>query len=183
MAAAPATFDKAPISMADFQVDITTCDDAYTKKASRSTADINAFNVAREVLESDCSQLASYVNTIAQGDDTIIIASGFPYYQTNNTPDYSAPGAPGNVTVRQGDVSGEVVVRYRPKRSPSMNEVQTCIGDPTVEANWKSYGMFSGGKAVLDGFTPATTIFVRVRTAGLRGVMGDWSNAMKLIVV
>ncbi len=74
------------------------------------------------------------------------------------------------------------MARYRPARTPSMNEVQTCIGDPTVESNWKSYGMFNGGKAVLDGFTPATTLYLRVRTSGLRGIVGDWSDAVKIIV-
>ncbi len=181
--AAAAKFEKLPFTMADFQLQITGCDNAYTKKASRATADINAFNVARATLEGSCSQLGSYVNTVAQGDNTTIIASGIPSYETGNPADYSAPAAPTNVVVRQGDVSGEVIARYRPSRSPSMNEVQTCTADPTVEANWTSYGIFSGGKAVLDGFTPATALYVRIRTAGLRGVMGDWTNPAKVIVI
>ena len=55
--------------------------------------------------------------------------------------------------------------------------------DPNVEANWKSYGMFSGGKAVLSGFTPGTTVWVRARTVGLKGVMGAWSDPAKIMVV
>ncbi len=105
-----------------------------------------------------------------------------PSYATGATPDYSAPGAPENVVIRQGDVSGEIVARYRPQRSRSMNEVQTCTGDPTVEANWKTYGIFNDGKATLEGFTPASTVYLRVRTAGLKGVVGDWSDAVKIIV-
>ena len=182
IAAAAATFDKLPLSMADYQLSITNCDNAYTKKASRASADIHAFDLARTALEDNCSQLGSYVNTVAQGDDTIIIASGIPAYETSNAADYSAPAAPTNVAVRQGGVSGEIVARYRPSRSPSMNEVQTCQGDPTVEGNWKTSGMFSGGKATLEDLTPASTVYVRVRTAGLRGVMGDWSDAVKIIV-
>lgn len=179
---AKAKFEKVPLTMADFQLNITACDKAYNKKASKATADINAFNLARATLEGNCSQLGSYVNTVAQGDETIVIASGIPSYETSNTPDYSAPAAPTKLTVRQGDVSGQIIARYRPARSPSMNEVQTCAGDPTVEANWKTYGMFSGGKATLEGFTPATTLYVRVRTAGLKGVVGDWTDAVKIIV-
>src|SRR5438270_342897 len=80
--------------MADFQLQITGCDEAYKKKtASRATADINAFNVARETLEGSCRQLGSYVNTIAHGDNTIVIASGVPSYETGNRADYSAPAA------------------------------------------------------------------------------------------
>ncbi|MDQ2919638.1 MAG: hypothetical protein M3R10_07145 [Verrucomicrobiota bacterium] len=60
--------------------------------------------------------------------------------------------------------------------------MQSCTSDPTVATNWKTYGMFNGGTATLDGFIPATTVYVRVRTAGLKGVMGDWSDAVKIIV-
>lgn len=106
---------------------------------------------------------------------SIVTVSGFPFYETGNSPDYSAPGAPTDVVLRQGDVSGQIGARSRPKRTPSMNEVQTCTGDPNLEANWKTVGMFSGGKATLNDFAPGTTVWVRERSAGLRGIMGDWS--------
>jgi hypothetical protein len=80
-------------------------------------------------------------------------------------------------------MTGEAVVRYRPKRPQSMNEVQTCTGDPNVGANWKTMGTFSGGKATLTGIVPGTTIWVRVRTLGLKNVMGAWSETGKIIVV
>ena len=50
-------------------------------------------------------------------------------------------------------------------------------------ANGTTIGMFSGGKATLPGFTPGTTIWVRARTAGLRGVVSAWSDPAKMIVV
>jgi hypothetical protein len=62
-----------------------------------------------------------------------------------------------------------------------MNEVQTCTGDPNLDANWKTVGMFSGGKATLNDFPPGTTVWVRDRTAGLRGIMGDWSVPVYLL--
>ncbi len=64
-----------------------------------------------------------------------------------------------------------------------MNQVYTCIGDPNVEANWKEAGLFGGGKAVLSGIVPGTTLWVRVRTAGIKGVMGAWSDPAKIMVV
>jgi hypothetical protein len=56
----------------------------------------------------------------------------------------------------------------RPSRVQSMNQVQTCTGDPNVEANWHEAGMFSGGKATLSGLAPGTTLWVSVCTAGIR---------------
>jgi hypothetical protein len=68
-------------------------------------------------------------------------------------------------------------------RQHSINDLQTNTGDPNKEADWKPAGMFSGGKANLGGFTPGTVIWVRVRTVGLKGVMGAWSDPAKIMVV
>jgi len=103
-------------------------------------------------------------------------ASGFPSFDTTRT-------APGNVVLQPGDLSGSFVARYHPDRQRSMNEVQTCTGESTVAANWQHAGMFSGGKATVSGIVPGTTVWVRVRTAGLKGVMGEWSDPAKIIVV
>ena len=44
------------------------------------------------------------------------------------------------------------------------------------EATWQSKGLFQSGRAEMDGFPPGTVVWVRVRTVGLRGVMGAWSD-------
>ncbi len=43
--------------------------------------------------------------------------------------------------------------------------------------------MYSGGKAILPNLTPATTLWVRIRSVGLKGVMGAWSDPAKIIVI
>jgi hypothetical protein len=43
--------------------------------------------------------------------------------------------------------------------------------------------MFSGGKATLAGYAPGTQLWVRIRTAGLKGVMGAWSDPAKIMVI
>jgi hypothetical protein len=73
-------------------------------------------------------------------------------------------------------MSGEAEARFRPKRRRSPSEVQKCEGDPGVEANWVTVGIFTGGKANLRGIIPGTTIWVRARTIGLRNVMGAWER-------
>jgi hypothetical protein len=87
------------------------------------------------------------------------------------------------VRLRQGDLSGEIVARYKPGRQRSMNEVQITVGDPNSAAGWTHAGMFSGGKATLSGNAPGSTVWVRIRTAGLKGVMGAWSDPAKIMVV
>ena len=41
---------------------------------------------------------------------------------------------------------------------------------------------FSGGKAVLDGFTVGATIWGRVRKIGTGGEVGDWSDPAQFLV-
>ncbi len=110
--------------------------------------------------------------------------SGFPSYETTGrSPDTAPPAAPTNLFLRQGDLSGSFVARYRPDRQRSMNEIQTNSGDPNDEAAWKPAGMYSGGKATVGSITPGSNVWVRVRTAGLKGVMGAWSDPAKIMVV
>ncbi len=42
---------------------------------------------------------------------------------------------------------------------------------------------FSGGKATVGGIASGTAVWVRVRTAGLKGVMGAWSDPARIVVV
>ena len=178
-----AAFPAPPVTMPALQTLITTFLAKLTAKASRATADTIAFNVARHAIEVVLGDLGGYVNQVAKGDPAIVVLSGFPSYETGHPADAGPPAGPANVVLRQGDLSGEFVARYRPARSHSMNEVQTCTGDPNVEANWVHKGMFSGGKATIGGIAPGTTVWARIRTAGLHGVMGSWSDPAKLIVV
>ena len=159
----------------------------YTAKlsarASRATTDVIAFNTAREALEAALGRLGNYVNDVAQGDPLTVEQSGFPGYLTQRSADPTPPGAPENVRVRHGDLSGTLLVRYRAQRQPSTNEVQINTGNPNTAADWRAAGIFQGQKAELTGLTPGTTVWIRVRTVGLRGVMGDWSDAAQLMAI
>jgi hypothetical protein len=169
--------------MADLKAAIAAFEKALSAKASKATTDIISFNVVRNDLENLLSDLGSYVNIKAKGDAAIVNSSGFPSYETTRTVDTAPPAAPTNVSLRQGDLSGSLVARYTPDRPRSMNEVQTNTGDPNNAAAWTHGGMFSGGKATISGITPGTTVWVRIRTAGLKGVMGAWSDPAKIMVV
>lgn len=180
MTANAATFPSPPVTMLAL---LALIDDFNTKlaaKASRATADVIAFNMARHELEEALGLLGNYVNGIAQGDAMTVEKSGVPSYQTGQTAPGGAPAAPTNLRLRHGDVSGEIVARYRPDRSPSMNEVQKCTGDPAVEANWAHAGTFSGGKATISGIAPGQLVWIRVRTCGTGGVMGAWSDPAQI---
>ena len=152
-------------------------------RASGATTDIIEFNNARETLEAALGRLGNDVNDVAQGDPLIIEQSGFPGYLTQRSADPTPPGAPENVRVRHGDLSGTLLLRYSAQRQPSTNEVQINTGNPNTATDWRTAGIFQGQKAELTGLTPGTTVWIRVRTVGLVGVMGDWSAPTQIMAI
>ncbi len=178
-----ALFPNLPFTLVAFQTLIDTFRDCLVARASKATADILAFKAVREQLETDLGTLGNYVNSVAKGDAILVEKSGFPSYITGGAPDPTPPSAPADLRLRHGKLSGTVEVRYDPARHPSMNEVQTATVDPHLPESWHAAGLFQGGKAVLTSLTPGQLVWVRVRTAGLKGVMGAWSDPAQIWVV
>lgn len=178
-----ATFPGPSVSMAELGALVEDYKAKLSARASRAAADVLALKVARVALNSALGKLGGYVNGVAQGDPGIVGQSGFPSYSTSRTPDLSAPAAPQNLRLKHAGPIGSIQARYRAARRPSMNEVQVCTGNPNEEAAWRTAGMFQGQKVTLTGLTPGTIVWVRVRTAGLRGKMGSWSDPAEIMVI
>ena len=177
------TFTAPTVTMATLLTEVTDYDAKLIARASRASTDILAFNTARDELEASLASLGGYVNGIAKGDPVIVDKSGFPSYNTAQVIDTSAPAGPADLRLKHGDLPGTLVARYKPDRQPNTNEVQANTADPNNEADWHTKGMFLGGRADLDGFTPGIVVWVRVRTVGLKGVMGAWSDPAQIRVL
>ena len=178
-----ATFASPPVTMTALQTQITDYDTKLIDKASQATADLIAFNDARDDLEETLGTLGNYVNSVAKGDAMTVEQSGFPSYETARAADTSPPDAPADLRLKQGKLSCTLTARYKPNRTHSTNEVQANIGDPNNEAQWLTKGIYQGGRADLDGFAPGILVWVRVRTVGLKGVMGAWSDPAQIRVI
>ena len=178
-----ATFPNLPLTMAVFKTQLDTWVAALGESLKGGTDRTNAKNAARAILEQSIFDLGTYVNLVAKGDQAIIDLSGFPSYTTGRT--QSTGGVdfvPENVRWEDGTVGGQAILRWKGDGSHAMYEVQTCTGDPNTEANWTYRGSFSGGRAVLDGFTPGVVIWGRVRKIGKGGEVGNWSDPAQMRV-
>ncbi len=178
-----ATFAAPPVTMADLQTLVTDFDAKVVARASNATADVLALNECREQILEKLRVLGNYVNGEAKGDPMIVEKSGFPSYETARTADTTPPAAPANLRLKQGELSGSIMARYKPEKANSTNEVQITTGDPNDEASWQTKGIFKAGRADLDGFTPGGVVWVRVRSVGLKGVMGAWSDPAQIRVL
>jgi len=162
---------------------LTQCNDYNAKlaaKATRSKADTLACTVARQTLAESLRLLGNYVNNTAKGDPTIVMQSGFPSYTTVRPVNDNPPPPPTDLRMSQGPTSGTCILRYKTGRTPSMNEVQVNTGDPKNELDWASRGNFTGGRVNLTGFTAGTIVWTRVRTHGIKGTLGDWSDPAQM---
>lgn len=183
MTANAATFDAPPVTMAALATLIDTYEARLIARAGRGTAAILALNETRDELEARLADLGNYVNSVAKGDARICEQSGFPTYTTSRRPDPSPPAAPANLRLKHAGIEGSVIARYQSARRSGVNEVHTTTTDPNDEASWSQYGIFHGNRAVLTGLTPGSILWVRVRTVGLAGVMGAWSDPAQIRVL
>ena len=185
MTANAVTFPSPPTSMAALATLLSTYSQKLAARASNASADVLAFNIARNNLEVALHDLGVYVNLIAKGDPVIVEKSGFPSYNfgAGATPGPSAiPAAPANVKLRAGDLSGSFIFRCTPDRPHSFNVLQTNTGNPNDEASWKTILQFTGGKATVTGQTTGTTVWARAATVGANSQLGAWSDPAKIVV-
>ncbi len=179
-----ATFPNCPITLAQFAANIADWDTKLGDSLKGGSDRTTLKNNARTKLEDDFFQIGTYVNLVAKGDKTIIDLSGCDSYSTarvqgSGTVDF----VPGNVRWENGPISGASTLRWKGDGKGSVYEVQTCTGDPGVAANWHYRGSFSGGRAELDGFTPGTVIWGRLRKIGTGGKTGGWSDPAQTMVM
>ena len=182
MLAAAATFDTPPVTMAALATLITSYLTKLAAKASRATADINAFKTIRQDMEDALAQLGGYVNTKAAGDGDIVDLSGFPSYGGAAPSPSTVPASPSNLRITQGTVSGSIVVRFTPDRAQAISEVQLNPGDPNTESGWVHSAVTKGGKVTISGLTVGSTQWARVRTYGPGNTPGAWSDPAKITV-
>src|SRR5450432_982625 len=171
-----ATFPMLPITMVAFLALIADYDDKLGKSMPGGEDRTTLKNNARTALVKALGMLATYVNLVALGDKAIIDLSGFDSYSTERSPSGDVTFIPTNVHWQDGIVSGDAVLRWQGDGKGSTYEVQSCTGDPTIEANWTYRGSFTGGRAELSGFTPGTIIWGRVRKIGTGGEVGGWGD-------
>ena len=78
--------------------------------------------------------------------------------------------APANFTFVRGDVSGTLVASADSLPGAGSYILQTCTGDPAVEANWKPKGtLLHCSKIITDGYIPGTVYYARLQGIGTNG--------------
>jgi hypothetical protein len=131
-----------------------------------------AKHAARKALLDILRLLALYVQQKCDGDMTKLLSSGFDAVKQPE-PAGVLP-APQNVTLKQGTLSGTLVLRGRPVPNAASYEAQQST-NIAQESAWQDLEAFTAVRTTLNGLTPGTQYWARIRAVGAAGP-GAWSE-------
>ena len=156
------------------QTKLTVSDNAQTA-SKQATADKDA---AIAALLAAASQLATYVDLTAGGDESKIMSAGMNV-RAPRTP--SAPPSPvANLSITAGDNVGELDLHWDPAQRAKSYEVHTSP-DPVTNSSWNSKPSVTKSKTTVTDMTSGTRVWARVRAINSAG-QGAWSSSISKVV-
>lgn len=141
---------------------------------------IAARNKARAPYETALRELSMFVAQHCGGDLVTLLGSGYPAQQRRGVAVQIAPPTPGNVRVRQGPSSGQLVGFC--DRTAGAALYQWRYATAAAPTAFTVTDIQSRGRVTLDGLVSGTQYLVQVRARGNRG-SSDWSDAVMAYAV
>ena len=151
---------------------------------SRDSFKIIERDRAREMLVELLLDLAPYLELVAKGNADILKTTGFDVKQPKSTTvvNHDPLDAPENFSAKHG-LSGTLICHAARLAGAGSYELQICEGDPTVEANWRQYSIYTQASHMeVTGLTPGQKVSLRLRGYGSLGA-GAWSDTVTIIVL
>ena len=164
--------------LADVQTALDNFSDGVAAAADGGKSAIAKRNNLRLILVGLMRQLANYVASACNGDMTNLLLSGFPTQKSVRQPVGVLP-PPSNVTLTQGDRSGEVVAKANPVFGASL---YTWTLTPATPGGAVQTAQTTAARDTFTGLTPGATYSITVNAIGTAGA-SDWSNPASLMVV
>lgn len=118
-------------------------------------------------LKSLLIDLGGYVQSASKGDLELIKSAGCVVRKPSVPVGQLAQ--PRDLVAETSPYRGRIEVRWRGVRGRSMYELESCIGDPNVDANWKLLGLTSKNRYVANGLQSDSVYYFRVKALGAAG--------------
>jgi hypothetical protein len=143
---------------------------------SGDSVKISARIDARDALTTLFKKLAPYLELIADGNVTMLETTGYDLRHDIVQPVTPNPlPAPTGFNFVRGDVSGTMTAWADSLPGAGSYILQTCTGDPAVEANWKTKTTsLHCSNIITDSYTPGTIYYARLCGIGTNG-SGVWA--------
>ena len=143
---------------------------AFNNASTGDAVKVALRDAARLALTTYLKKLAPYLELTANGDVSKLLTSGYSLRKdTAHTGGGAVPPVPSDFKVVRG-VSGQLIAKARKIRGVNAYEPQINSGDPNVEADWHPLPVATScAKIKIDGLTPLTKVWVRVRGVNSQG--------------
>lgn len=135
----------------------------------------------KRVLADLFQQLVYYINTVANGQLSLLYSSGFPVLTGKRTG--VIPDTPTGIILEDCRRSGEVAFRFTPVGRDMQYEYSFAVEDLSKkELIWEESQFTTRSfRTYQDGFTAGSYIYFRVRARNKNGA-SDWSAAVRFLV-
>jgi hypothetical protein len=116
------------------------------------------------------AQLASYVQTTSQGDETIILSSGMDVAATPSAPQQLL--APEALAIYIGQNESDALLKWKTLKGAKAYVIQQSTDGNT---NWAEAGHCTKATIIISGLTSGAKIWFRTAGIGPKG-LGPWSS-------
>jgi hypothetical protein len=162
-------------SLDDLDAAIIRLEQSYYDALNHDVQKVALRKTAHEELKIILRNIATYVQLVANGDETLLKTSGFDLRHPQPKSKSPGPLTAPIVTVKRGKESGTFLVKASIVAYALSYEVQITEGDPTVEENWKEFDTVGRASRIwIHGLTRGREYSIRVRAIGANG-RGPWS--------
>ena len=162
MANAVAVFPTPVPMLADINTALGNYVELLQLAADRSKAQVVLKNQAKQALLVLLSQLADYVNLAGQGDEGVLVQSGF---DLNKVPQPVSLKAPTRVVVLDGGNSGELVLKFKSVTGASSYLFQYTTDTLLADTSWVSIASTTTSYT-FSGLTKGATYYCRAVAVG-----------------
>ena len=176
-----ATFATPTPTLTAFGTLITTAQTKLTASDNAATASKQATadkDTALDALRAAASQLATYVELTAAGDESKIMSAGMDV-RAARVP-AGVPDMVSNLSITSGDNAGELDLQWDPVQGVKSYEIQTSP-EPVTATSWSNQPSVTKSKTAVTGLTSGARMWVRVRAVNPAG-QGAWSEIATKIV-
>jgi hypothetical protein len=175
-----AIFDTPPVALSDLKTSIDALQTAqHETLMGGKAAFINRDEKQKQVC-SALGKLANYVENVADGDATTVTLAGMTL-KRRGPKRYTfldQPLALGG----SGIGNGKVALRWKNVDYTKTYEVEYCV-DPVAEDKWQQAPLISAANTIVEGLTRKEDYWFRVRSCGSKGLVSEWSNPVRVLVL
>lgn len=149
-------------SLAELQAALTAYETALVAAHSRDIVKVAAKRATRTALENLLANLGMYIMWVANGNEEMLISSGFDLSKQREPVSLQEPGV---VTVSNGNSSGRLVASIK-KVKGAYSYVYQVTADPLLaDGTWTNMTLNSS-KGIFENLTPGQRYYIRVAAVG-----------------